>query len=206
LVIDQLAYSLNRRDEEPNIRLAEKIASSNDQSQVEALFALLDHKNKSISSDAIKVIDEIALRNPALIKSKISVLIKLLGSKNNRLQWGAMAALDNITTPAPDQIYKHLSAITHAADKGSVITRDRCVSLLNKLATHKKYEGTAIPLLFEILLKAPDNQFAMYAEEIVTVLDKRDHKSFQKIISDRLPDLEKDSQKKRVQKVIKKVN
>src|SRR4026208_1441320 len=100
-IIDQLATSLNRRDEVPNQELAKKIAASNDTNAIKEIFEHLSNKDKGIQSDCIKVIDETARLKPKLIEPYIDQIINLLVNKNNRLQWGAMAALDSITNYFP---------------------------------------------------------------------------------------------------------
>ena len=151
-VINQLATSLNRRDEMPNQELAKKITGSNDVTAVKEIVENLSNKDKGIQSDCIKVIDEIGTYNPKLILPYTDELIKLLTNKNNRLQWGAMTALNSITNENPKKIHSALAKIIAAADKGSVITNDHCVGILIKLCAISGYAEDAFPLLIERLL------------------------------------------------------
>src|SRR5687767_10800532 len=100
-IIEQLASSLKRRDEVPNQLLAEKIAKDNNQEAITELISLLQHKNKDIQHDAIKVLYEVGERQARLISYHIPVFLDLLKSKNNRMQWGAMAALSAIARYNP---------------------------------------------------------------------------------------------------------
>src|SRR5690348_16122986 len=100
-IIPQLASSLNRRDEEPNIELAKQIVSKNDTKAVEEVIENLSCKKRNIQNDCIKVIYEIGERKPGLISKYINVFLELLKSKNNRLQWGAMTALNTIVEEDP---------------------------------------------------------------------------------------------------------
>jgi hypothetical protein len=204
-VIPKLAISLGRRDEKPNQDLAREIAAAKNKKAVREIFDNLYNKDKNIQSDCIKVIDEIGVVNASLIQPYTKELVDLLVHKNNRMQWGAMAALDEIAAGHPKTIYEHLTQIISAAEKGSVITKDRCFRILIKLGRHKEYKKEMLPILLEQLLKAAANQFPMYAEEAVEVVDKAHAKRFIDILSTRAQDAEKESQRKRIEKVIKLV-
>lgn len=204
-IIQQLASSLNRRDEEPNIDLAKKIAGKNDVKAVEELIQLLRDKNKNIQSDAIKVLDEITRLKPGLAAKNTNIFLQLLTDKNNRLQWGAMAVLDNICMAAPETVYQSLPAIMDAAEKGSVITRDRAVNILIQLCSNAKWNEHAFVLLKEQLNHCPTNQLPMYAENCMAVLTTKQKPEFVKILSGRLNEFEKESKRKRVEKIIKKL-
>ncbi len=204
-IINKLATSLNRRDEVPNQELAKQIAKTNNAKAVKELVENLSNKSKDIQNDCIKVIYEIGVLKPVLIAGYITELLALLTHKNNRLQWGGMIALDIITPENPAAIYKALPKIIDAADKGSVITNDHCVGILIKLCTEKKYAADAFALLNERLKKSPTNQLPMYAENALPVIDETNKTIFIKTLQSRLADIEKDTKRIRVEKVIKKL-
>ncbi len=204
-VLENLATSLNRRDEVPNTELAVKISKKNDTSAVKVLVENLYQKNKNIAHDCIKVLYEIGERKPALIEPYIKEFISLLESKNNRMQWGAMHALDAITGENKKSIYSVLTKIIDAADKGTVITRDHAVAILIKLCSDGKYAGNAFKLLIEQLKKCPTNQLPMYAENSMSIITERNKSLFIKTLENRFDELEKDSQRKRLEKVFKKI-
>lgn len=204
-IINQLATSLNRRDEVPNKALAKKIAGTNDKKAVQELFEHLVNKNKAIQSDCIKVIYEVGTLKPKLIAVFSKELIALLDNKNNRLQWGAMTALDTIVNEDPKTIYKALAKIIAVADKGSVITNDHCVGILIKLCAIKEYASAAFSLLIERLKISPTNQLPMYAENALPVTTDKNKAVFIKTLQQRLPDIDKDTKRARVEKVIKKL-
>lgn len=68
-IINQLASALGRRDEVPNQELAKKIAETNDEAAVQELVENLQHKNKDIQNDCIKVLYEIGELKPGLIST-----------------------------------------------------------------------------------------------------------------------------------------
>ncbi len=205
-VIDKLASSLGHRDEVPNQELAKQIALKKDKKAVKELIDNLNNKNKDIQHDCIKVLYEIGGQSPELIAEYAAVFISLLEHKNNRLQWGAMTAISAITLQEPKLIFKALGKIVNAADKGSVITRDHLVNILIDLCSIKQYAGDSFLLLIEQLLKCPTNQLPMYAEKAAPIIDNKNKKQFIKTLTLRLGDIEKDTKRKRVEKVIKKLN
>jgi hypothetical protein len=205
-VIDKLASSLARRDEVPNQELARQIIVKSDKKAVKELIDNLENKNKNIQSDCIKVLYEIGENKPSLISEYAKNFISLLDNKNNRLQWGAMTALDSITLENPKIIYSSLAKIVSASDNGSVITKDHAVSILIKLCSLKQYAEDAFSLLIEQLLMCPTNQLPMYAENAVPVINDKNKKQFVKTLSSRLDEIEKETKRKRVEKVIKKMS
>jgi hypothetical protein len=205
-VLDKLATSLNRRDEVPNQELARRIVRERNAAAVKELVENLNHKNKRIQGDCIKTLYEIGEANPDLIAKYYRAFGELLDSKNNRLVWGAMMALDIIALKQPKGIYSRLSKILMVTDtSGSVIARDHAVGILAKLGTLKPYKRNCVALLFEQLLSCPNNQFPMYVEKSIPVIDADNRKRFQQIIETRMTTLDTESQKKRVAKVIKRL-
>ncbi|TXN38238.1 hypothetical protein FVB32_08075 [Flagellimonas hymeniacidonis] len=205
-VLSKIASALNRRDEVPNQELAKEIIADEDRQAIQILIEHLSHKNKAIQNDCIKVIYEIGESRPDLIVSYFEIFLEMLGSKNNRLQWGVMTALNYIAHLKPQETFHHLPRILETAEKGSVITRDHAINIIITLANTEKYRTEAFALLREQLLGSPINQFAMYAERTVPVVDKDNKEQFIKILETRMQDLQKESQKKRVEKIIRKLS
>lgn len=205
-ILEQLASVQGIRGTVPNKILAKKIAADNDVAAVKELVDNLANKNRNIQSDCIKTLYEAAEINPKLIAPHVKAFGAVLKHKNNRLVWGAMTALDAITAEQRPVIYSMLPDIMDVAEKGTVITKDHAVGILIKLAADKKYAPDALPLLLDQLKHAANNQFAMYAENSLPVIGEQDKKAFADILSSRITDLEKDSQKKRIEKLLKKLS
>lgn len=205
MILDKVATALNRRDETPNQELAKDIVRNKDRGAVRELVENLAHKNKNIQSDCIKVLYEIGEPEPALIAPYYREFGKLLDSKNNRLVWGAMTALDSIAGHEPKGVYGLLTRVLNVAESGSVITRDHAVGILVKLGKLKQYADRCIPLLVEQLQTCPNNQFPMYAEMSLPLVNDKNKAALQKVMTRRLEGLEKESQKKRVAKVLKQL-
>lgn len=205
-IIQKLATSLNRRDEVPNQELAAEIVKRSDSMAVAELVENLSSKNKGIRSDCIKVLYEIGYAEPKLIADHTAAFLGLLTSKDNRLQWGGMYALGCIVTERPDAIFAALPEIIAAADKGSVITRDGCVNMLIRLATIDKYSAEAFPLLLKQMLTWPTNQLPMYADRALPIINAANRDRFVRLLLSRIDEIERESGRKRIEKVIKKVN
>jgi hypothetical protein len=205
LLIDKLATRLNRRDEEPNKQLAQTIAETNDAVAVKELISLLYHKDRNIQSDAIKVLDETGKLKPDLVKPYIPELVKLLQHKNNRMVWGAMAALSAIAPEAPAILYDNLNAILDTAAIGSVITKDHAVKILTILAATPAYTDDCIALLLDQLKDAPVNQLPTYAENAATIVTPNYKPEMARVLTQRLPEVIQDAKRKRLIKVLQKL-
>ena len=206
-VLDKLATSLNRNDELPNQELAKQIVLENDKKAIKELIINLNNPDKNIQNDCIKVLYEIGEGNPSLIAEYASEFIAILSKNNNRLIWGAMTALDALTFENPTTVYLGLAKIVEAANKGSVITKDHAVNILIKLCAVKQYSDEAFALLIEQLKSCPTNQLPMYSENATKIINNKSKaKVFIKTLSSRLDQVDKDSKRKRIEKVIKHLN
>lgn len=205
--IEILATSLKKRDDKPNQDLADEIIRSGRNDWVKELVENLNNKDKNIQSDCIKVLYEIGERGSAeMIAPYCREIGSILTSKNNRLVWGAMTALDMIASVNPDEVYNLLPLIMSAIDNGSVITIDHGVGILAKLSGMKKYAETAFPLLIEQLKKCPAKQLPMYTEKSTIVINASDKKQLVDLIHTRMSEMDKDSKRKRLNKVIVLMN
>lgn len=204
-IIDQLASASGQKEQALNIELAQKIAATGNKAAVKELIEGLEHKTKAIRHDCIKVLYEIAYIKPGLLAVYGSVFVDLLDHKDNRMQWGAMTVLSSIAAEIPAVLFNALGKIVDVANSGSVITRDHCVRILVVLAGADKYASVALPLLQEQILGAPVNQVPSYAEQALPVIDAAHKAPFIKTLTIRLGDIEQDSKRKRVEKVLKKL-
>lgn len=202
-VLNLLASALDRKDEEPNVELAERIAEADDASAIAELVEGLSTGTKAVRSDCIKVLYEIGERRPALIAPYFDSFLALLDAKDNRLNWGGMTALDTIAAERPDDTAANLPKIIAAAEAGSVITRDRAVNILITLSSIAEHRGTAFPILIEFIRTAPVNQLPMYAERALETVDVESKDEFITTLESRVDDIDKESKRKRVEKVIR---
>jgi len=205
-VLDFLASSQGKKGNEANIALAKDIASSNNKKAIKELVDNLNNSNKNIQSDCIKTFYETAYLKPELIADYYGVFIELLKSKNNRLVWGSMIALATITDLRAKEIFSSLDLIMQTIEKGSVITIDSGIEILAKLNKYSEYFDTTDPILLEQLWKCPIKQLPMYIEKSLISINKKNKEAYQNIIVKRKTECAKDSQNKRLDKVLKHIN
>jgi hypothetical protein len=204
-IADRLAGALDRRDEQPNVALAEEIATSGDRTAVGELVALVRSGTTRQRNDAMKVLYEIGARDPELIGGHCPVFLEALGSKTNRQVWGAMSVLDTVAEMRAEQIAAELPRIIEAADRGSVIAKDRCTSLLTKLA-RAGFADKAVPILVERLKTAAPNQFPTYAEETASVVTPEAKPGLIETIRERLASMTQRAKRDRMEKLLRKLN
>ena len=204
-VVEQLAYSLGRKDEGPNIDLAEKISKSSDKIAVKELISLLQSTKVAIRHDAIKVLYEIGDRKPVLISPYVNVFLALFDQPDNWMKWGAMSALYTISNFKPELLADYLPQIIDAMDEGSVITRDHGIYILCNLSKRKRHHEDCMELLLEQIAKAPINQIPMYAEKMTEVISAPYVKKLEKVIESRTDVLEFPAKQKRIEKLMKKI-
>jgi len=202
-VVERLASQIGRVDEEPNIELAHELANRNDLSGIEEVIENLANKDKKIQSDCIKVAYEIGLINPELISPYALTFIKLLSSRNNRLVWGAMQALSTVADVASEVIMPHLQAIKVAIQTGSVITIDKGVLTLAKLASYSEENNKIIfPYLLNHLEKCRSKEVPQHSESILLAVTSENKEQYLQMLQKRASYLTA-PQLKRVQKIFK---
>jgi len=202
-VLGKLASALGRNDEQPNIELAEALAAKPDAAAVAELAGALATGSTATSNDAIKVLYELGQRQPELVAPHAEAFLTLLGGKNNRNVWGALQAIETITALQPDAVLAQLPKIIAAADKGSVIAKDKAVAILIKLAA-AGHGAKVLPILLERLEGAAPNQFPMYAEQALPVIDAAHRAAFVRLLEARLGGIEASAKRTRVEKVLRR--
>lgn len=129
----------------------------------------------------------------------------MLSSRNNRLIWGGMIALSTITEFRPREIFDSLALIMRTVENGSVITIDCGVEILSRLNTSDQFFDTTDPLLMEQLWKCPIKQLPMYVEKSLKAIRPQNREAYINIIRTREPEFDRDSQRIRLEKMLKKI-
>lgn len=205
-VTDKLACSLGRKDELPNIELAELLCENNDIAGIKEIVDGLKGKNKTVANDCIKVLYEVGERNPRLIENYAVDFISLVCSKNNRLAWGSMMALSKIAEYVPETVYGRLPVIINAYKEGSVITVDNSISVFAGLCKAKTdYSKEVLPVIIGHLEKCRPKDVPQHAERASVCFDRVNAKDFIAVLEKRRTSL-MSSQQTRINKLIKKLN
>lgn len=204
-MIEKLAYNLGRNDEEANISLATLLCDTMDLEGIKEIVNGLRDKKEQVANDCIKVLYEIGERNPELIADYILDFIKLLTSSNNRLVWGGMTALSEITSLKPKEVFENIAIVISAYENGSVITRDNSISVFAALAkTDKTYEKIMLRKIIEHLETCRPKEVGQHAERAFVCINKENSNEFVSVLLKRRESIT-DAQKKRVEKLIKKI-
>ena len=205
MIKERLASSIGRRDEEPNIELAQEIVQKEDNQSISELIKLMNSKQKELQNDSIKVLYEIGELSPALIENYFGEFVEALKSKNNRLQWGAMTAIKTISKIKPLEISENILTLEQAVEQGSVITRDNYIAILVNFLDIPELQEHSFNSLINQLKECPTNQLPMYAEMALPKIRKNNFSPFSTAIANRLDEIEKVSKRKRLEKVLKKL-
>lgn len=204
-VLDQLSSYVGEKGNVANIALARRLAQSDNSNAINELIAGLQHSDKRIRHDCIKVLYELGYGAPKAIAPYSDTFVGFLEAKDNRMVWGSMIALSTIVTIDSANIFKQLQSIKQAISKGSTITIDNGVRILAKLNQNPAYRFAVEQFLLDILWNCPIKQLPMYAQLCKESLDKQNSELFRKIFSARLPECEKESQTKRLEKILKAI-
>lgn len=204
-IIKQLSSVKGFSGNHNEIDLAKQIADHHDTAAIKELVDNLGNKDKHIQSDCLKCLYETGYLKPELIADYVANFLALLTSKNNRMAWGAMVALSTFAGIKHKDIFAALDIISETIEKGSVITVDAGVQIYAALLPFDEYFKKVDPLLKEQLTKCPIKQLPQYAEKSFGSINQRNRKGFVFILENRLSECEKDSHKKRIERVLKRV-
>jgi hypothetical protein len=205
IMIEKIAFSLGRNDEEPNIELAKELVKTKNKKGIKEIVDGLNNPKEQIANDCIKVLYEIAAISPKLVSEYAESFIQLLKSRNNRLVWGSMTALAKIVSLNPDEVYKNLDIIVKAYEKGSVITVDNSISVFAELIkANKKYEKKVFPIIIKHLEKCRSKEVGQHAERAFVCINKNNSQEYKDTLLKRRKSLN-EAQKKRVDKLLSKL-
>jgi hypothetical protein len=205
-VINKLSSSLGQKGNDANIALAKKIAETENSDEIIELVGNLKNKDKKIQADCIKTLYEIAYIKPDLIASYYSEFLGLLSNKNNRLVWGGMIALMTITDLKSKELFTSLDLISDTVNQGSTITIDSGVVIYAKLNKYSEYQDKVENLLIDQLWKCPIKQLPKYMEKSIISITEWNKEIYKKIMNERKPECERDSQVKRLDKMLKQID
>ncbi len=204
-ILDRIAFFQNRLDEVPNQQLARELAKNEDKVGIAEIAQNLQHKNKSVQSDCLKVLYEIGYLKPDLIAIYVSDFLGLLKSKNNRIVWGAMIALATIADKKPLEIYAKIDDVMAAVDKGTLITVVWGIKTLAKLAAaDNTFRQKIFPILITQLKTCIPRDFPMHVKSILPAIDPKNKKEFLGIIEDRRTEMTT-AQLERLKRVTKNI-
>lgn len=204
---DHLAYSQQRKDQEPNKKLAKQIVESEDSNRIEELLSFWKTKpHKEHQKDCALTLAWIAQLRPSLIAPHTLYLLSRLNDPINRVIWGSMIALAEIAHLDISGIYRELPMILNAMDKGTVVTRDHGFRILVTIYQEDLYQEDIFCLILEQLSTAPSNQLGQYTERLLVVLQPHHKNDLIRTLEDRQQDITNLNHLNRLHKNLKKIS
>lgn len=205
--IQKIAFHQGIRNEVPNQELAKELAESDNAEGVKEISEYLYDKNKSISSDCIKVLYEVGYLKPALIAEYVDTFLDLITSKVNRMVWGGMIAIATISKLKADLLFPKKELILNTIEKGTLITEVWGIKALVGISSAKdEYKNDILPTLFEFLEKCRPIDFATRTETILPIItNSQDLEVIDRIISQKKTELST-AQVKKLKTIINKHN
>jgi hypothetical protein len=202
-IINQLVSNADRKDEQANIDLAQELINNNNLEAISEIIEHLQHKDRKIQHDCIKIIYEIGYLKPELISKYALTFLETLKSKNNRMVWGAMTALSTIAEYSSDLIMPKFQEIVTAMKVGSVITVDKSVLTLAKLASVCDENNEQIfPILLKHLETCRTKEVPQHAESTFIAVTNKNKADFLLVLQKREVQFSP-SQLKRIKKIYK---
>ncbi|WP_420316759.1 hypothetical protein [Ekhidna sp.] len=203
---DQLAFALDRNDQEPNKLVAKQIVNAGGTKEVKDLISFIKTKPKQrAQSDTILALAYVGELAPALLSGEASFLISQLNSSVNRVIFGSMIALAHIAHLKKGILFDSLPQIIDAMDSGTVVSRDYGFRIMVTLYTDRKYTEDMFLLIQEQLMKAPSNQLGQYAERLIEVLNENHLQPLIETLEERRTDISNEYHIKRLNKNLKKL-
>ncbi|UII79634.1 hypothetical protein [Flagellimonas sp. CMM7] len=141
-----------------------------------------------------------------MIAEYYAEFLGLLSNKNNRLVWGGMIALSTISDLKSKELFESIEQISSTVNKGSVITVDAGVEIYTKLNKYSEFQDKVENLLTDQLWKCPIKQLPKYIEKSTISINEKNKEIYQKIINERMTECEKESQVKRLDKILKLIH
>ena len=189
----------------PNKELAKELADTKNLTGIDEIAKNLWRKNKSVSSDCLKVLYEIGYINPDLISEYVDEFLNLLKSKINRMVWGAMIALATIAERKSAEIWTNINDVTNAVENGTLITIVWGIKTLARVAsTNKEYNECIFPFLIDQLKKSIPRDLLLHTESILPAVNSENKKELLAVLDSRKSEF-KPSQTARFRKLLRKL-
>ncbi|WP_436514947.1 hypothetical protein [Ekhidna sp. To15] len=201
---DNLAYALDRNDQEPNKIVAKQIVDARDEKQVEEMVSfILNRPKQRAQADAILALAYVGELNPKLLSGQVDFLIEELKSPINRVIFGSMIALAHVAQLQKEKLFEALPQIIDAMDIGTVVTRDHGYRIMITLYQDSRFQADVFLLIQEQLMKAPSNQLGQYAERLIEVVNDSNINSLIETLEERRNDISNEHHIKRLNKNLK---
>lgn len=205
-ISEKLAYSLGRKDQEPNKLLAQEIADNEDEKQlIELIDFIKSNPHRRLQMDAALTVAYVGDLKPKMLIPHVPFLLEKLSDPIDRVAWGSMIALSHVSPLVIDEMYDNLTTILDAMDMGSIVGRDHGYQILVNLYTVDQYASDMLYILLEQIRKAPPNQLGQYTERLAEVIQTEDKQKLIDALEERRLELSNEHHLKRLTKNLKKL-
>lgn len=201
-VLHHLASAQGRRDETPNVELAQRLVAQGDREGIAELIGALQHEEKPVRHDALKALYEVSALKPELIADYVMDFLAILEHKDSRMAWGSMTALGKIAPLQAKELSKHIPLICRAMERGSVIACDHGVKVLATVASRSGASGAKIfDYLLNHLRTCRSKEVPQHGESAFIAVRKKNAAEFKLVLVSRESEFTK-PQARRIHKLI----
>lgn len=183
--------------------LAKELVSTHDLVGIQEIASGLNHSEKNVRSDCLKVLYEIGYLEPGLIAPYGGSFLPLVRSKDNRMVWGAFIALATIASLRTGEITGHIPELVEAFNRGSVITRLWGMRLFAWLsAADSGNRRSLFPVMLQTLKTCIPRDVPTFAESMLPCIGGNEKPLIQEVLQRRMVEMSP-SQAARCCKVIR---
>jgi hypothetical protein len=205
-ITDLFAGSLKRKDDSANSAMASEIIKRGRSDLISDLVENLKNEDKNISGDCIEVLCAVGEHGSAhMIAPYLGVFAGLLASGDYRMSRGAMIAIETVTLEEPEGVYGLLPLIIKIMEEGSQELNDYGIAILAKLSSLRDYEKKTFRFLLNQLHRCPVKQLPFYAEKSLVAINRDNRHEFGAVIEVRMAETESNSQRRKLEKIIRAV-
>ncbi len=170
--------------------IAAELIAQTDTHAIMRQAAAMEDEREGPSSQAARVLQEIAEQKPELLVSLIERFSRLLVSKNKRVVQTCAAALGPLSRIAPAKVAKQLPLLTQNWDKTTEDGQDGLVRTFAGLCTASvAYQKRLEPALARALGEAEPKTLIRWTEIVLPALKGEPHARARAVVEERLPNI-----------------
>lgn len=163
-LVDQLASSLNIKNETPNIDAAAVILKS--PQRIVEIIEAIPQAEPALLGDCVEVLTMISEQQPQLVVPYADQIIPLLSHKKTRVRWEAMHCLAYLASFIPQRMSGLLPQLEeHIREDDSTIVRDYVVTALGNYGSTSQEAAQQVFPLLKMAVNVRDGKHAKLALE-----------------------------------------
>lgn len=176
---------------------AQRVLDANDPAAVAALVAQLTDDKESVSTQAARVLEEIATLKADVLAPHVPAFVQALSSSQARVVACAAEVLPVLGRVAPAKLAKHLDALTQAYPQLSAVGKDGLVRGLTALCLASvAYQKRLEPIFGRALGDADAKTLQRWSDLVLPALKGEPHAAARAVVEKRLYDIPRDAAQK----------